>query len=100
MNNIKRSHSNNVLSIVHHGIDSIENTDDEDSEVDSVCDRASRASSRRGSTNGPQLPAGVPVPEPPALRRNSSVKARSMINVAEMAVACAAGLVTNSILFC
>ena len=39
---IKRSHSNNVLSMVHHGIDSVENTDDDDdSDVDSHLSTAS-----------------------------------------------------------
>ena len=48
---IKRSHSNNVLSMVHHGIDSVENTDDDDdSDVDG---HLSTASSRH--THGSQI---------------------------------------------
>ena len=46
---------------------------------------------RRPSNHSIGHPPGVPVPNLPVLRRDSTVKARSMINVAEMAVACAAG---------
>lgn len=45
---IKRSHSNNVLSMVHHGIDSVENTDDDEDDDSDVGDGglASAGSSR------------------------------------------------------
>ena len=70
---LQRSHSNNVIAMLHHGIDSVEGSDDEDA---------------LHSSTPPGTP-GIPIPSLPV--RRDSIKARSMLNVAEMAVACAAG---------